>query len=243
MSAPPAATLAGWLYVPLSAIGSRQSLDRLRADLTFTPRFAETTAEVIRMYTLGLDGHVGVPREWGRQRFGHLPIRDQTTLGGEFVAPKRPDPNHPAVLDPEAQRRFMADMLEAARTFRSFVAVAPTGSGKTTVALYTAAELGRTTLILVHLERLMEQWIAEIQDKLGVPRDRIGIIQGDCCQADRPICVGMLQSLVQRRYDRGVYRAFGTLIVDECHKIGSKAFSRVVPQFAARYRIGLSATP
>ena len=46
------------------------------------------------------------------------------------------------------------------------LATGPTGSGKTVMALAIAAELGRKTLITVNKERLMEQWIEEIKDKL-----------------------------------------------------------------------------
>jgi superfamily II DNA or RNA helicase len=192
----------------------------------------------------GMPGYLGVPREWGLARYRHLPLEDRTTEGAAIYAPKRPDPNHPRVRNPEAQARFMADLLGAYDQHRSYIGMAPTGSGKTTCALNTAAELGRRFLVLVHLERLMDQWVEEIESKLGIPRNRIGIIQQDRCEwRDRFACVGLLHSVCRRQYEPRFYEGFGLVIYDEVHKIGSQFFAPAVSKFPSRYRLGLSATP
>lgn len=137
----------------------------------------------------------------------------------------------------------MLDMRQALTEYDEVQAIAPTGVGKTVVALDTAAWLGRKTLIMVHLERIADQWIEEIQDKLGVPRERIGRVQGPTCQwRDVDFAVGILNSVAQREYLPEFYKTFGFVIVDEAHKIGTEFFSPAIPRFPTRKRLTLTAS-
>ena len=89
----------------------------------------------------------------------------------------------------------------------------------------------------------MHQWLEEIQDKLGVPAERIGIAQQNRCEwAGKWFTVGLLHSVANREYDPGFYSAYGFVIFDEVHKIGTNFFAPAVSRFRARYRLGLSAT-
>ena len=238
------AILTGWLYLPLSALGSQGEIDTLKVYLTHYPRFMEPGDLPILLYTENRHGYLGVPREWGMMRYPDIEIDNQTTLGSSIIVPRRPNPNHPRVLDPIAQAEFIRNVRGGFDKYLSYTAMASTGSGKTVVALDTAAHLGRRTLILVHLNRLAKQWIEEIQDKLGVDRSRIGLIQQDKCEwEDKDFCVGILHSVAQRDYGQDFYNAFGFLIVDECHKIGSQFFAPAITKFPARNKLLLSATP
>lgn len=245
--------LGGWLYLPLDYVPVNE-LAKLKSTLVhqpppplFTPDDDEDVPdqEPVLLYDERLHGHIGIPRAFGLTRYPSLAYDDRTTLGQPFLEPipKRPDPNHPRVRDPFAQGKFMDDLIQAANTYKTFNAEAPTGSGKTVCALNMAAELGHKTIILVHLSRLMDQWMDEIHDKLGVPHSRIGKVQGPICEFhDKDFVVGMLPSLNLSRYPREFYRAFGTLIADECHKLGTRFFAPACGMFMARYKIGLSAT-
>lgn len=238
------AILSGWYYVPLSVV---PSLADLRERLTFVPRAYDDQepVEPIRMFDESLEGYIGVPREFGLSQYRHLTVEDRTVLGAPIRGvSKRPDPNHPRVRNPAAQAQFMSDLRSGFNTHRSFVAMAATGSGKTVCALDTAASLGYRTLVLVHLERLMFQWREEIADKLGVPENRIGLVQQDTCEWEgKDFCVGLLHSVVRRKYPDAFYRAFGLVVYDEVHKVGSQFFAPAVSLFPSRYRLGLSATP
>ena len=58
------------------------------------------------------------------------------------------------------------------------VLCAPTGSGKTVMALALIAQRGQPTLIVVHNGELLEQWIDQIEAFLGIPAREVGRIGG-----------------------------------------------------------------
>lgn len=242
------AHLEGWLYVPVEAVGNDNAVAKLITQLTHVPRkFRPDDREPVALYDasrLDSDGYLGVPRAFGMRAFGSfLQIEDRTTLGLPVTTPKRPDPNHPRVRNPIQQRQFMDDLARGIRELKSFLATAPTGSGKTVCFLDAAAEVGRTTLIMVHLERLMDQWIEEIMDKLGVPRERIARIQqGSCNWVDKDFGVALMPSLVRREYPDEFYRHWGLVGFDEVHKVGTNHFAPAATQFPSAFRVGLSAT-
>jgi superfamily II DNA or RNA helicase len=241
--APMKGVLSGWLYLPVAMLGDEQ-LIALQRTLTFRARklSADHRPPTIPLYDTSVPGWFGVPRGWGREHFATIPMIDRM-CDGEALASvtKRPDPNHPRAAPGQAQ--FMADMRQAFETYDEIQAIAPTGTGKTVTALDTAAWYGRKTLVMVHLERIADQWIEEIQDKLGVPRERIGRVQGPLCQfRDVDFAVGILNSIAQRPYVPAFYKAFGLVIIDEAHKLGTEFFSPAVPRFPARKRLTLTAT-
>jgi superfamily II DNA or RNA helicase len=215
--------------------------------LTYVSPFEneDGSRKTIRQYHLS-DSHIGVPKEWLLKHYPaiYALCADETVTPGEFKYARLPTSDHPSVKKPEAQQAFMDDLLRECQTHNNVLAYAATGSGKTVVSLKVAAQLGYRTLVLVDSNNLKLQWIEEIKAKLGVDDDQIGIIQQDDCDYEgKSIVVGMLQTFARREYSEDVYNAFGTVIVDECHKISTEYFSVVLPRFNARYRIGLSATP
>ncbi len=239
------AVLKGWLYIPLEAV---RDVGELQEMLTYTPRpgMDGERRDPVHMFTMEREGYVGVPQAWGRVVFEDITVTDLTTTGaGDWTAPRLPDPNHPSVRDPDAQERFMIDMIAAANDHRTFNAVAPTGTGKTVVGLRTAALLGHKTLVLVHLKTIRDQWVDSAVNLLGLPRERVGIVEGGTAQwRDRDVVCGMLQSVAFNpgRYGEEFYEAFGTVIFDEVHRAGAPVFAQAVWQFPAKYRFGLSAT-
>ena len=98
------------------------------------------------------------------------------------------------------------------------------------------------TLIIVHKEFLMQQWINRINQFL--PQANIGIIQRNNINVDnKDIVIGMLQSISMKDYDDNIFTDFGLTIIDECHHIPSRVFSRIIFKINTKHIIGLSATP
>ena len=115
------------------------------------------------------------------------------------------------------------------------------GSGKTSLGLYIASRLKKKTIVIVHKEFLMNQWIERIQDFL--PAARIGKIQGQIIDIDdKDIVFAMLQSLSMKDYPSTLFDSFGLTIIDEVHHISSEVFSCALFKLVTKYTLGLSAT-
>ncbi len=73
---------------------------------------------------------------------------------------------------------------------------APTGSGKTVMALSVIAERRQPCLIIVHSKELLSQWVERIEQFLGIPREEIGIIGNGKMKIDKRITVGIINSFI-----------------------------------------------
>jgi len=112
----------------------------------------------------------------------------------------------------------------------------------TTIALNLISKIKLKTIIIVHKEFLMNQWIERIEQFL--PGTRIGKIQGKILDIeDKDIVIGMLQSIALKDLDVDVFSSFGILCVDESHCINSVQFSKALFKINTKYKLGLSATP
>ncbi len=118
---------------------------------------------------------------------------------------------------------------------------APTGSGKTVMALYMAAERNQPTLVAVHTRDLAYQWLDRIEAFLGIPPAEAGLIGDGKMRIGGKITVGLVQSLYKKAKDAAGHVGF--LIVDECHRTPSRTFTETVTAFDSKYMLGLSATP
>lgn len=117
----------------------------------------------------------------------------------------------------------------------------PCAWGKTSGSLYILSKLKKKTLVIVHKEFLLNQWIERIQQFL--PKARIGKIQGQIIDIDdKDIVIGMLQSLSMKEYPTSVFDSFGFTIIDEVHHISSEVFSKSLFKLVTKYMLGLSAT-
>lgn len=118
---------------------------------------------------------------------------------------------------------------------------APTGSGKTVMALEIIAKRRQPTLIIVHSKELMDQWIERIEQFLAIPRAEIGIIGNGKRQIGDKITVGIVNSIYHIAEEIREY--IGHLVIDECHRSPSRTFTEAVTAFDCKYMLGLSATP
>ena len=117
----------------------------------------------------------------------------------------------------------------------------PCGRGKTVIGIKIIILLKRKTLIIVHKEFLLNQWVERITE--FCPEAKIGQIQGQIIDIDgKDIVIGMLQSLSIKEYPKDQFKDFGLTIYDECHHISSETFSRAMQKIVTQYSLGLSAT-
>ena len=100
----------------------------------------------------------------------------------------------------------------------------PCAWGKTSASLFILSQLKKKTLVIVHKEFLLNQWIERIKQFL--PNARIGKIQGSIIDIEnKDIVLGMLQSISMKDYPSEVFSSFGFTIIDEVHHISSETFS------------------
>ena len=111
----------------------------------------------------------------------------------------------------------------------------------TVMGLKIISLLSKKTLIIVHKEFLMNQWIERIAEFL--PGARVGKIQGPSFDiVDKDIVIGMIQTIYDKDYPTDAFSSFGLTIVDEVHRIGSEQFSRTLLKTITPCMLGISAT-
>jgi superfamily II DNA or RNA helicase len=134
-----------------------------------------------------------------------------------------------------------AVVAENAKANSGAILEVPCGRGKTVMALKIISLLNKKTIILVHKEFLMNQWIERIEEFL--PNARIGKIQGPTFDIEnKDIVIGMIQSMYNRDFAPDAFSSFGLTIIDEVHRIGSEEFSKTLFRIITPYMLGISAT-
>jgi superfamily II DNA or RNA helicase len=124
---------------------------------------------------------------------------------------------------------------------RRFVLGDFTVTHNTVMAIKIVSILAQKTLIIVHKEFLLNQWVERIQEFM--PTAKIGRIQGPVFDsAGKDIVIGMLQTLYDRDFPEGAFDDFGLTIVDEVHRIGSCQFSKALLRIQTPYMLGVTAT-
>ena len=119
---------------------------------------------------------------------------------------------------------------------------ATTAFGKTVLAAWLIAQRGVNTLVLVHRQQLLEQWVERLSTFLGLPIKEIGRIGGGRRKISGKLDVAIIQSLVRKEVVNDQVAAYGHIIVDECHHLSARSFELVARRAKARYVTGLSAT-
>lgn len=176
-----------------------------------------------------------VPHYYGVEKFGvpkQYKIMEGANIDLEFAGKLR-DYQEPVVnkyLQYCSDNKYGGGLLEL-----------PCAWGKTSASLYILSQIKKKTIVIVHKEFLMNQWIERVQQFL--PKARIGKIQGPIVDVqDKDIVLCMLQSLISKDYEQSIFDDFGLTIIDEVHHISSQTFSNALFKVVTKFMLGLSAT-
>lgn len=214
---------------------SESELKELEKALTVKPAvladydFGEDTS--FPVYRLS-DTRIYLPKFYGLKKYGDTKntLKDGVDANLEFKGNLK-----------EHQVDFCEKVLKELKANGSTIACSATGSGKTCIALWLASQLKKRTLIVVHKEFLMNQWIERIQQ--FIPGASIGIIQQNRCEIDNDIIIGMVQTLTKREYPAGTFDSIHFTILDEVHHMACQVFSQTFFKLGSKVTLGLSATP
>lgn len=139
-------------------------------------------------------------------------------------------------LDPENPTNYSTN-----KTCKGGILKLGCGIGKTNIAIYLSHKLKLKTLVIVHKEFLMDQWIERYK---SLTNAKIGIIRQDKVDIKgKDVVIGMLQSISMKDYDQEIFNEFGFVVYDEVHHVASKVFSQALMKTSAEFTLGLSATP
>ena len=228
--------------IPKCAL-SKEDDETLRQELFVKPfvkcnyGMPDSTTESFPVYRES-NQKIYIPRFYGIHRYG-LPMKSEISIGEtisvDFIKPLRDYQN--SIID-----IYMKHILTTPNEIgNGAILEVPCGFGKTVMALKIIALLCKKTLILVHKEFLMNQWIERIAEFL--PEAKVGCIQGQTVDIqNKDIVIGMIQSLYNKNFELTFFDQFGFTIIDEVHRIGSEQFSKTLLKTITPYMLGISAT-
>jgi superfamily II DNA or RNA helicase len=206
----------------LLTLAQQQSLKK---DLTFSPKVSGGYGDSTKFYAYREStSKLYCPRFYNNHEYS-IKLSEGIPIDLPFHGSIRPDQQ--AAVD--AFMKNKCGLLEL-----------PCGFGKTILALHLIHLLKRKTLVIVHKEFLLEQWVERIREFL--PTATIGRIQGEVMDTDKDIVIGMLQSLSMKTYPVEMFRTFGFTIIDETHHIAAEVFSNALFKIVTPAMLGLSAT-
>jgi len=211
-----------------------EELVELKEKLYITPNIPEEFNQDIKPYPMYFENEttITIPRYYGIKKYGKAKLvgfsknKSPFKFSGEMR---------------QAQKDIINEVIPKIKKQGGGVISLPCGEGKTVIAINIAHKLGLKTLVLVHKTFLQDQWVARVKQFTNA---RIGVIRQSTIDIDdKDIVIGMIQSISKRQYDMDIFDQFGLVIVDECHHIASRVFSRSLYKAGANYTLGLSATP
>lgn len=183
-----------------------------------------------------------IPRFYGIERYG-LPNRSEITQGEDINVefPKSLRDYQDKIVDVYMNHVKKPICVGSEKIGNGGILEVPCGRGKTVMALKIISLIQKKTLIIVHKEFLMNQWIDRAAEFL--PGAHIGKIQGPVFDVEgKDIVIGMLQTLYDRALPENAFDCFGLTIIDEVHRIGSEQFSKTLLRVVSPNMLGISAT-
>ena len=116
----------------------------------------------------------------------------------------------------------------------------PPGSGKTLTALNYISKLKLKTIVIIHEERLLQQWEQEIKKRLS-GNFKLGQYSGAKKDfGDITLC--LIQSSSKNISFEDKFKEYGVVIIDECHHSSSNSYIKFLNKMPSKYKYGLSGT-
>ena len=174
------------------------------------------------------NSYLYVPFFWGRNHFANSNI---SSLNFENI-----NIHFQGNLRPE-QQIVCSHAIESLIKSNSVLISCYPGFGKTTITLDLITRMKKKTIVIVNKIALLEQWKEEINKYLGIEPV---VIKGKNSKISNSF-IYLVNCINIDKHDLSCLN-IGTVIVDECHLIMTKVFSKSLLHLCPEYLIGLSAT-
>ena len=193
------------------------------------------------------DSYLLIPRYYPLRKvgLGNVLINREQFLQN----PEQININHNIKPRNELQERAIKTLLGS----KACILQLSPGTGKTVISIYAIAELKLKSLILVHLDSLVNQWKDRLLQFTDLREDNIARLRSKTFVEDlkKPVILTTAQtfiSLLKRHRDEFLEELnqsrLGVFISDECHTTsGAPSFSNCSIFIPAVHTYGLSATP
>src|SRR5499427_7261228 len=161
-------------------------------DLERSLTYEKPNGDIVQSFSLRLyRGHYLLPRGAWYLMPDSIRYYDMRTL------PEMPKLKFRVKLDDVAKdERFAGQSDAVAQMFREEqgLIIRPPGTGKTQIALAFAAACKTRTLVLVHTEDILKQWIEYVENAIPEMKGKVGVIRGRTCKIGH-ITIATVQTL------------------------------------------------
>ena len=225
------ATYIGWKgYTIYKKNISVQEQQMLRKELNvkpFVPKSSLSKPQPFPVYRESKN-KIYVPIFYGMEVYGEpdeIRIDDGKKINVSFKGELRPK-----------QKPVVKKFMKHIKKKNSGLLALHTGFGKTCLALNIISKIKLKTIIIVHKEFLLRQWIERIEQFL--PDAKVGKIQAKTIDTEgKDIVICMLQSLSMKEYPKDMFREYGFSIYDEVHHLGAEVFSKAFYKVVTKYSL------
>jgi len=162
---------------------------------------------------------------------------------------KRSSPEMPKLLftvlldDTDKDIRFEGQVAAVKSMYENEqgLLIRPPGTGKTAIGLAFAATCGTRTLVLVHTEDILQQWVSAAE--AAIPGADIGVVRGKEARIGH-ITIATVQTLYRKFQGKPKewWRQFGCIIADEAHHVSAPTWETIMNICPAKYRFGFTAS-
>lgn len=209
---------------------------KLIDDLTVAPKFNAFQNSVPKSFKIYLESKTKyyIPRFYGLKEFGPPEQNLLNNVGEDIQYTFKGELRN-------YQIPIVEKMMNQLTTIGGGILNLFTGQGKTVIAIKIMSLIKKKTLIVVHKEFLLNQWLERLHEFM--PDIKIGFIRQKQIDVENfDVVIGMLQSISMKEYPPDTFKSFGFSIVDEAHHVSSEVFSKALPKISTKYVMGLSAT-
>lgn len=154
-----------------------------------------------------------------------------------LTSPHRRTPTKLRPYQAQAKEAILAEWKEGRR---KTICCLPTGAGKTLLAGSIIADYagqGIKTLFLAHTRKLVKQAARAIEDDYGVPST---LEMGGHVSDGSPLCCATIQTIARKLPPKDEY---GLIVTDECHRIRTEGYAKILKHFDQANVLGITATP